>query len=1402
MNCESAQEARDCILSALYSQHDMQALMHMIQEANGFLWGGFSKNRILSLWHSGVDLYDEFYTVYEDQNSILKVMCHDEKLGDMPRMKIQSNTPGLRTEILLSHVMKVLQDTFGKDASQGEYSGVLRPVPHEIMQFGPAFDENLGSAARGICFNLFSSSTKAMFQALDGSEAMDGAVLYPISLVPGTRPEPTQLTREDWLSRIVSEVPNWTNYANEVYECFQDKIRKRMSLNELISSLIICSKGTAGMKALGLFNLYAMTQIDKRFLDKGGLRHSVPVSPVAVSIVSQREKGGFVDQIRTQAPPDKIDPAKSALHFQIFGHNPKADTLMGEIVIQSLTPFISTAAFPPEELTYPIWSLPQKVENLVQDLSKAGEKGKEVGEESDTKRLAIGDLTMGLKWIPGPTNQQNQNEEQGQLVIVVKEIKFEPTRVPNDKHVNPYITVLTYDYQGNAKKISRWDPRNIKDKVQTFGRGPYGGVIEFEKTMMQPSTHILTKFPNCQDMGHVVVEELRGKIKVPVGRWVWNSTWGTQLSTMNFGIFKDFLKMPSNQNVIHMRAVRIVVHTILTRALHHVSNRQAFLMADAVFSRSGAVPAILDAFLGPGSTLPSAQGGVSAIKAEMINNRWLNVSRQITYEWDRQVANNSGNVDLWPKWPASGVTLNDLRIRDAFPGQPKILWIRFARAGDGERGSMTINVDETGTLRKPEKAGAGAAVPIDMEGPTMLITKEEFITCMLGCPLLGESLRRMTSADHDVRVSKPLSLDVTVEDPEGINEGGADDILDLMNVKRTILLEVWDNNLFGAAGKKVSGDSFLGEAELPPLNSLTSQPRQIALNLRGAENTSRQDGAKSANPSQPVKGTLYCDVAWQMPADEVKDLEGEEAEDLSARAQRQEAMHTGKLTLKIKRAENLRRIKGAINFPGGSGFKDPTPTVHVHMRNDETMKWKTKSLGQTDLGLMEPMFKTKPPKSATINPTFDQEFSQKIMTGGYEARTHEHLGLGDKMYQAMSAKEKERYKQQQQTKTMDRGASALHEEVKIHFGESGQNQQGSNHKIPVYLHDTIMDFRDKLQAAAQEECNNSKVMAVQEKYKGVKVGNRHLVLVFVAPEKLRQMAQQGQGKIQSNEYKKTYLLSIADPSNWQPLDPLLTFNAYNKTFGFGNPGYIPLLRIVKNTPVYMLQNNRVRQFQEENRRYTEPIEILDNDRQCFAHAMYNHKHDANSPEWRPAIVAPAQDGAGGVRQFRVSWITTPKWDGDKDASGSAAGGQVSEGDLLAEEKLLLAPRVPKCTGGLAHPDHKVFLDQAREMYDKGITVQKIVVMLNEQLDKSTSGTDESGAEKSKPPPITFAEVKRHLENLDVSKAAGATGGATSTLESAAVAPKAASSSSAMPAQSGTSAPLPPPGPSGASLGPK
>jgi hypothetical protein len=286
------------------------------------------------------------------------------------------------------------------------------------------------------------------------------------------------------------------------------------------------------------------------------------------------------------------------------------------------------------------------------------------------------------------------------------------------------------------------------------------------------------------------------------------------------------------------------------------------------------------------------------------------------------------------------------------------------------------------------------------------------------------------------------------------------------------------------------------------------------------------------------------------------------------------------------------------------------------MRNDETGKWKKDTLGNYD----QPIFKTKS-KSSTRSPVFDEApFVKDIKTGGYEAR-FEKLGIGSQMYQAMSAKEKERYKQQQEQKAL--GVLPTKDdssELKLLFGppdqeqkQPGQQQQltlGRNHEVPVYLHDTIMDFKDKLKLAAKKEADFLKpkqgFVDTIDKLNSIDVGNRHLVLVFVAPEKLRQLARET-AKVQTHEYSKVYHLARKDPSNWQPLDPLLTFSAYSKAFGFGSGSHVPLLRIVRNTPAYMLKNNLVRRFEEENRRYTEPIDNRDTKVECFAHAMYNHK---------------------------------------------------------------------------------------------------------------------------------------------------------------------------------------------------
>merc|ERR1719160_215394 len=99
-------------------------------------------------------------------------------------------------------------------------------------------------------------------------------------------------------------------------------------------------------------------------------------------------------------------------------------------------------------------------------------------------------------------------------------------------------------------------------------------------------------------------------------------------------------------------------------------------------------------------------------------------------EAERQCVAYRGTLNLWPDRVCSmdmrgkyRVNLTDLQISDSFSGYPKVLWIRYVCAGNGERRNKKLRGDGSGAVQVEE-------VMLDVEGPHMVITKEEFVSCL------------------------------------------------------------------------------------------------------------------------------------------------------------------------------------------------------------------------------------------------------------------------------------------------------------------------------------------------------------------------------------------------------------------------------------------------------------------------------------------------------------------------------------------------------------------------------------------------------------------------------------------------------------------------------------------------
>jgi hypothetical protein len=1098
------------------------------------------------------------------------------------------------------------------------------------------------------------------------------------------------------------------------------------------------------------------------------------------------------EAVLAHAPPSQ--PTACALHLKIISTQRSKEELKGEVIIPSFTPFISVASTPPKLHVFPVWSAPEP---------------KTPGGTDFGPRKNIGELRMGIKWSPSrkdlPRDQKavkgQMDPTNGQLMMVIRGLKFYRSKVPDESYLNPKIQVCTYNEQGKLIDIQRGDPRKLTEKAPILN-GPYGGIINYDVTMRtNPLTKGLSRY--YSDMGYDEQTQ----------EWQWNQLWGTQNSVRNVQVAKQFVELPQRQNVIDLRGVRIIVQNCLMRSLHHVTNRQAIMVADSTFSRSGAVPGILDAVLVAGSNdkeYESVDQLKQAYKKE--NKKFVDVTRQLILEWERQVSQNGGSADLWPEksWPKDGVTLGSLRIYDSFTGA-KVLWIRYARSGDGERCSKAIKVGALGSLEKPAtfpflQMDPG---PEDLDAAHMVITKEEFVTCFNNCALLSESIRRMTSADHASQMSVALSVDLNVINPEG-DDDFADDFADLLDVGQTILLEVWDYSIKDI----VSGDSFLGEVELPPLTELSGRPKDLALPLKDPAASaaddlvgkSREDKRK-ASAGGKITGVLYVNAHWQMPATEIS----QEAASLSQRAELEKQRRTGRLTLKVIKAENLRQKAATFG-----GLKNPEPYVCGYRRNDVTEKWEKDTMTGRD----KTFFQTKTAKVNGITATWSEAITPvEFMTGSFEAKFKKMGLVGEVHITSRAREEAQRRKDiaavaggggantlslkfrpadaQTQVDAIARAKSdpknqtpemqrQLQDQMDKMQKVIEQDNKEIHHKVPIFLGDTILDFKTKVEAACKQEgayfdnVGNDKDTALM--YRNVKSSHRHLVCVFVPPEKLRAMAQQV-GKVSTPEYKNQYDLSLQDPSNWQPLNPLLTFRHYANMYGFGIKGSTPLLQMVEGTPSYALINSRFRQFQEEALGDKTTIQQLDDDQECYAYAMYRHAKDGGSVEWRPAIATPIRDtdpqasskkesaqkeGSESSQKYQVCFLTNPKQvDDGADKNPKTPKGNKPE-DLQqtewTEDEILLGPQHPNASGAVAtHPEHKKYLAEAKNLRDHGgMSEAKIVQTLNDRIEKdwkdklktvdSVDGEtikEGDGTILHKPPHITYAMVQRHLQQGDV-----------------------------------------------------
>lgn len=1374
--CNSAFEVRSLILGALNTMYDMSTVIDLALLAGDYLWstGGFSQSKVAYMWVQRDKMFRMVNSTTMQQNEALKLVTQTKPLGSLPTVKYEKdrNILGVSTVELLKYVIPVLQTHIDRKKQATQESE--RKVHWGMHRSQPLAMRLLSENSFDQAQVHFTSVTHARTGHQKDLPIPKMVAPYPGSATDQLIREPFGITFGDIQDAIHQQIPSWASSGPEaqrghasmsapemIFRAFnnrQDKlpgqsgedgseaagfmgvlqrfmntatgqtfplyeanppgVKEVVSLNDFLTAMVCCSRGTLLEKASALFSIYSY----KDHRQAKGLQHRTPVSRLAKSAT---EGAGTNEALgRTAAPPDEESDEfrNPALKFHVKSNYPVSNCHLGEVIIPTLGPYTDYSGASPEGQLFNIWG-------PTPDHHRQGGRA-----HGAINKVCIGEMKLAIAWMPG------HDDSKGQLMVRLSFIRFYSMYVTDYTRMNPWVEVYRGPWnKGVGAPVKRWDPREVfttdaKARSWFTTDGPYGGDMKFDATMKDSMYghnealrhHIRS---NAKDMGWNKDSET----------WNWNDLWGTQKSILEMKLDPECVKSQPAK-VIDIFGIRMVVQSILNRTLVNLTNRQMYMIADSAFNRQANVPAILKAVLVKYGNEDKCKT-MQEVEKQYGSAGLVDVTKELVLEQERQVALNGGPLIMFDKTDKDRTyNLSEWLKSVPFTFSAKRLYVRFVQGGDGERMLDYVDFESNGDVKKGKdlrlEPVEAANIPLQSR-----LTKEEFISCLMSSPLLSESLRRL-SVIEPLRTGRktPIQLDVTIMDPH--NEEENQQVMDSLSVQQSVLFEVWDMDSFN-----VSKD-FLGEAWLPPLQNFRERMKDIVLPLTAAAEDGDNGPSRAIDQKKVDKGVitgeLYVSVKWDYPARKAEEPKPglTEEEDRKQRAKYQQEINTGRLTIVIDKAKNLRKADS-------KGTKSSDPQVQVWLRNDAKSKedsnphsgWRSKPLFKTKTvyNNINPDWKRfQPSEHGSKTPGFD------VMKGPFEMR---FLPAPEGFFQEAASMLKSRHTKNKENEA--RITAALEKQfgesgLKVRFGAPFSDNrpgggEGESHKVEVFLGDSIRDFKERLTEACEIESQILKSRgSMSTPYDNVKIGYRHLVMVFIPSAKLQRLYQQGLHKGQA--YTDAYHQALKDPSSWQPLDPARTFSQYPQ-FGFGRGPTI--LRVIEGTERYKMSNARFKEWSKEMDKdaFIDTNSVEDG---CYGWFKYPHTKDGGSTEWRPALFKKSGDNYTVDIAF------------DKPVQRNGGQFDLTPEQIKDTSIVMLAPRLVSIAPG-PHEMHQDVLLQARSLRQSGKSDWEIENILQKLLDEQVAKEKEKPewSESKMPPKITVDIIQQYLRQEDEKLAAKA-----------------------------------------------